>query len=232
MSSGRAAVYAACASLAAIAQANAQNEAPPVQQPPVDLPPITVTAGRGSDLEKLDVSTTVLTRKQVEAMPETGIDQIVNRIPGVFTFTIPTGQLHPTGQPVSIRGFGTSTTINTLVMVDGVPINDPYFQTVDWSRISKNSIERVEVIRGGGATTLWGNMATGGVINIVTRQPTATGVQADLSYGSYNTTNAGVGGTMIVNDKLNVGLAYNHAQSSGYHLPPSQYQNANLVPTA
>ncbi|MBV8413481.1 MAG: TonB-dependent receptor [Alphaproteobacteria bacterium] len=230
MSSSRAAVYAACASLAAIAQANAQNEAQPT--PPVNLPPITVTAGRGSDLEKLDVSTTVLTRKQVEAMPETGVDQIVNRIPGIFTYTVPTGQLHPTGQPVSIRGFGTSTTINTLVMMDGVPINDPYFQTVDWSRISKNSIERVEVIRGGGATTLWGNMATGGVINIVTKQPTVTGVQGDLSYGSYNTTNANVGGTAIVNDKLKVGLAYNHAQSSGYNLTPSQYQNANLVPTA
>ena len=59
-------------------------------------------------------------------MPETGVDQIINRIPGIWTYTIPTGQLHPTGQPVSIRGFGTSTTINTLVMVDGVPINDPY----------------------------------------------------------------------------------------------------------
>ena len=199
---------------------------------PVSLPPISVTAGRGSDLEKLDVSTTVLTRKQVEAMPETGVDQIVNRIPGVFTFTVPTGQLHPTGQPVSIRGFGTSTTINTLVMIDGVPINDPYFQTVDWSRISKNAVERIEVIRGGGATSLWGNMAAGGVINIVTRQPTSTGFQGDVSYGSYNTTNVGVGGNVLVNDKLKVGLGYNHAQSSGYNTTPAQYRNANLVATA
>ena len=58
-------------------------------------------------------------------MPETGIDQVINRIPGIWTYTIPSGQLHPTGQPVSIRGFGSSTTINTLVMLDGVPINDP-----------------------------------------------------------------------------------------------------------
>ena len=230
MLSRRAAIHAACASLAAVTHANAQSQTQ--STPPVSLPPVTVTAGRGSDLEKLDVSTTVLTRRQVEAMPETGVDQIVNRIPGVFTYTVPTGQLHPTGQPVSIRGFGTSTTINTLVMIDGVPINDPYFQTVDWSRISKNSIERVEVIRGGGATTLWGNMAAGGVINIVTRQPTATGVQGDLSYGSYNTTNVNVGGTAIVNDRLKMGLAYNHAQSSGYNLTPAQYQNANLAPTA
>src|SRR5262245_45343468 len=229
-------VRVAAAALAGLATVPALAQAPsaPPSTPaaPVSLPPATVTAGRGSDLEKLDVSTTVMTRQEIEARPETGVDQLINRIPGVWTFTVPTGQLHPTGQPVSIRGFGTSTTINTLVMVDGVPINDPYFQTVDWSRIAKTSVERIEVIRGGGATSLWGNMAMGGVINIVTRQPTTTGVGADVSYGSYNTTNVGTGGTLRVNDKLRVGLNYNHAQSSGYNLTPAQYQNANTVPTA
>lgn len=234
MSSSRAASHAAFASpiaiLAAI-PALAQTE-PSASPAPVSLPPVTVSAGRGSDLEKLDVSTTVLTREQIQARPETGVDQIVNRIPGVWSFTVPTGQLHPTGQPFSIRGFGSSTTINTLVMVDGVPINDPYFRTVDWSRVSKGSVERIEVIRGGGATSLWGNMAMGGVVNIVTRQPTRTGVSADVSYGSYDTANVDLGGTVAINDHLKVGLAYNHAQSAGYNLTPARYRNANLVPTA
>ena len=135
-------------------------------------------------------------------MPETGVDQIVNRIPGIWTYTIPTGQLHPTGQPVSIRGFGSSTTINTLVMVDGVPINDPYFRTVDWSQISKNSIERVEVIRGGGATSLWGNMAMGGVINIVTRQPTRTGVAGRRQLRQLQHVQRRTARQRHVNDKL------------------------------
>ena len=226
MLSRRTATMAAFAGLA-LAPAVAR-----AQTPIEELPPVTVTAGRGSNIEKLDVSTTVLTREQIQARPETGVDQIVNRIPGIWSFTVPTGQLHPTGQPFSIRGFGSSTTINTLVMVDGVPINDPFFRTVDWSRISKDSIERIEVIRGGGATSLWGNMAMGGVVNIVTRQPTRTGVAADVSYGSYNTANADVGGSVVFNDKLKMGLNYNHAQSSGYNLTPAQYQNANLVPTA
>src|SRR5882757_10136304 len=231
MLSVRAARFAAVVGLGLI-PALAKAQTGPADTPPVSLPPVTVTAGRGSDLEKLDVSTTVLTREQIQAAPETGVDQIVNRIPGIWSFTVPTGQLHPTGQPFSIRGFGSSTTINTLVMVDGVPINDPFFRTVDWSRISKDSIERIEVIRGGGATSLWGNMAMGGVINIVTREPTKTGVAADVSYGSYNTANAETAGTVKVNDSLKVGVGYNHAQSSGYNLTPAQYQNANLVPTA
>ena len=245
MLSIRAATFAAFVGLALMpALARAQNvpqatpqetptaTTPPVATPAISLPPITVTAGRGSDLEKLDVSTTVMTRAQVQAMPETGVDQIVNRIPGVWTQNIPSGQLHPTGQPVSIRGFGTSTTINTLVMVDGVPVNDPYFRTINWSAIPKNTIDRIEVIRGGGATSLWGNMAMGGIINIVTREPTKTAAAVDVSYVNYNTGAAEVSGSLAVNDKLKVGLAYNHNQSSGYNLTPAQYQNVNLVPTA
>ncbi len=146
-----------------------------------------------------------MTRQQIQAMPETGVDQIVNRIPGVWLPNIPTGQLHPTAQPVNIRGFGTSTTINTLIMVDGVPVNDPYFRTMNWSTIPKNSVERIEVIRGGGATSLWGNMAMGGVINIITREPDKTGASADVSYGSYNTSTAEVAGSYVVNDKVKVG---------------------------
>lgn len=234
MLSVRAATFAAFAGLALIPTlAKAQDAPPPPPAtPPVNLPPITVSAGRGSALDKLDVSTTVLSREQIQALPETGVDQIVNRIPGVWLPNVPTSQLHPTAQPVNIRGFGTSTTINTLVMVDGVPINDPYFRTINWSAIAKNSVERIEVIRGGGATSLWGNMAMGGVINIITREPTRTGASADVGYGSYNTANAEAAGSAVVNDKVKVGASYNHAQSSGYNLTPAQYQNTNLVPTA
>ena len=235
MFSVRAATLAAFAGLALIPSLAKAQDTPPAATPttpPVNLPPITVSAGRGSALDKLDVSTTLMTREQIQALPQTGVDQIVNRIPGVWLPNIPTGQLHPTAQPVNIRGFGTSTTINTLVMVDGVPINDPYFRTINWSAIPKNSVERIEVIRGGGATSLWGNMAMGGVINIITREPTRTGASADVSYGSYNTANAEAAGSVVVNDKVKVGASYNHAQSSGYNLTPAQYQNANLVPTA
>ena len=236
MLSVRAATFAAFVGLALIPALVRAQDTPPPDQPgqsaPVNLPPITVSAGRGSALDKLDVSTTLMTREQIQASPETGIDQIVNRIPGVWLPNIPTGQLHPTAQPVNIRGFGTSTTINTLVMVDGVPINDPYFRTINWSTIPKNSVERIEVIRGGGATSLWGNMAMGGVINIITREPNRTGAAADVSYGSYNTSTAEAAGSYVINDKVKVGASYNHAQSSGYNLTPAQYQNYNLVPTA
>ncbi|HEX9326485.1 MAG TPA: TonB-dependent receptor plug domain-containing protein, partial [Reyranella sp.] len=112
MFSVHAARFAAFAGLALIPSLAKAQDTPPATPatPPVNLPPITVSAGRGSALDKLDVSTTLMTREQIQAVPETGVDQIVNRIPGVWLPNIPTGQLHPTAQPVNIRGFGTSTT--------------------------------------------------------------------------------------------------------------------------
>ena len=50
-------------------------------------------------------------------------------------------------------------------------------------------------------------------------------------FSNDNTGNANVGASGILNDKLAVGVNYNHFQSAGYNTTPSQYQNANLVPT-
>ena len=99
------------------------------------LPPVTVTASRGASLEEMDVSTTVITKEQVQRAPEISVDQIINKIPGVFIPQQLSNNLHPTGGTFSIRGFGSTTNVNTLIMVDGIPINDAYFRTVDWTQI-------------------------------------------------------------------------------------------------
>ena len=179
----------------------------------------------------MPVSTTLLSREEVQSMPEISVDQIINHIPGIFTPTIPSVQLHPTGQAFNIRGFGTTTNINTLVMVDGVPFNDPYFRTVNWSRISKNSIESIEVIRGGGATSLWGNMAMGGVVNIVTAEPEPGEASAYFSVGSYASLNEGVSGTLFATDKVKMGITFDRATTNGYNQTPSEYRNPYMTAT-
>ena len=176
-----------------VAAQNTQNNATEI----TTLSPVTVSAGRGIELESLPFSTTVLPREEVINSPETTTDQIINKIPGIFVNQIPSTSLHPTGSTFSIRGFGTSTNVNTLVMVDGIPFNDPFFRTVNWARIPKNSIESIEVIRGGGATSLWGNLAMGGVVNIVTRPPQDDKLSVYTDYGSYSTLNAGISGQLF-----------------------------------
>jgi outer membrane receptor protein involved in Fe transport len=195
------------------------------------LTSITVTAGKGTELESLPFSTTVIPREEVLNSPEQQTDQIINKIPGIFINQIPSTALHPTGSTFSIRGFGTSTNVNTLVMVDGIPFNDPFFRTVNWARIPKNSIESLEVIRGGGATSLWGNLAMGGVVNIVTRPPQDDQLSVYADYGSYNTLNTGFSGALFKTDKVSMGLSYDYSQTQGYNLTPEQYRSPYMTAT-
>src|SRR5262249_7954433 len=70
----------------------------------------------------------------------------------------------PTTQGVSLRGIGPSGVSRTLVLMDGIPFNDPFGGWVYWTRIPMNSIERVEIVDGT-SSSLYGNYAMGGVIN-------------------------------------------------------------------
>lgn len=203
-----------------------------VEESVVEMPAVTVSAGRGSSLEKMDVNTTVLSREQVQQSPETSVEQILNKIPGIFSPQVPANQIHPTGEVFSIRGFGTTTNINTLVMVDGIPINDPYFRILNWGQIPKDSIERIEVIRGGGASSLWGNLAMGGIVNIVLREPTPDEKRINVSYGSFNTRTADVAATLLATEQLKVGASVGITKSDGYNQTPVQYRNPYMVPTA
>lgn len=197
----------------------------------MELPAVTVSAGRGSSLDKMDVNTTVITREQVQQSPETTVEQILNKIPGIFSPQVPANQIHPTGEVFSIRGFGTTTNINTLVMVDGIPINDPYFRVLNWGQIPKDSIDRIEVIRGGGASSMWGNLAMGGIVNIILREPNAGEKHVNVSYGSFNTLTADATATLFASDQFKVGISIGGTKSDGYNQTPVQLRNPNMVAT-
>lgn len=213
----------------------AQTGSPPAPAPVVaenELETVTVSASRGTKLEDMDVSTTVITRQQIEAAPEDTVDQILNKIPGVYLPQVPANEIHPTGAFINIRGIGGSGGERTLVMVDGVPVNDPFFRYIDWGRIPKDSIERIEVIRGGGATSLWGNLAMGGVVNIVTREPQPGDKSVSFGYGSFNTLRAHGAATAFSNDMLRIGLTADRNQTDGYNLTPEAYRNEHNVATS
>ena len=59
----------------------------------------------------------------------------------------------------------------TLVLLDGVPFNDPFGGWVYWTRVPLDSVDRIEIIDGP-TSSLYGNYAMGGVINIITTRPT------------------------------------------------------------
>ena len=116
------------------------------------------------------MSVTVVPQEQILETPAQALDDVLRTTVGINLPLITSYQIHPTGNSFSMRGLGG---IRGLVMVDGVPINDPFFGYVQWSRVPMENIERVEVVRGASAS-MWGNYAMGGVVNIITRKPERT----------------------------------------------------------
>ncbi|HKQ28793.1 MAG TPA: TonB-dependent receptor [Burkholderiales bacterium] len=78
---------------------------------------------------------------------------------------------------MDLRGFGITGPQNTLILLDGRRLNDFDLSGVQWSAIPLASIERIEVLRGTGAV-LYGDAASAGVVNIVTRSPLKEGPSA------------------------------------------------------
>jgi iron complex outermembrane receptor protein len=181
---------------------------------------VTVSASRAdTKLEDMPLSTTVLTREDIEKSPATSVDQLLKNVPGVNLSDTPSYVQHPTGQSISMRGLGNA---RTLVLMDGIPLNDAFYGTVQWHKVPMSSIERIEVIKGA-ASSLWGNMAMGGVINIITRVPKEHETKIAASYGSFNTSKVAADKGFSASDTVKVRLFADNFLTSGYvTVPESQ----------
>jgi outer membrane receptor protein involved in Fe transport len=149
---------------------------------------VTVTATRmQTPLSETTADVRVLTQDEVAATPALSLDGILQQVPG-FTLFRRTGSrvANPTAQGVSLRGVGASGASRALVLVDGIPLNDPFGGWVYWDRVPREAVGRMEVVRGG-VSDLYGSNAMGGVINILTRKATTSEFALDGSYGNENT---------------------------------------------
>ena len=135
-------------------------------------------------LGDVPASVTVMQSEEIRQSPAVVADDVLRQSP-TFSLFRRTSSLssHPTSQGVSLRGIGPSGTSRTLVLIDDVPFNDPFGGWVYWTRVPLMSLDRIELVNGS-TSSLYGNYAMGGVINIVTRQPERRTVEIKPQYGS------------------------------------------------
>ncbi len=149
---------------------------------------VTVTATRGEErLADVPASVTVLSHEDIRQSPAIVADDLLRQLPQFSLFRRASSlAAHPTSQGVSLRGIGPSGVSRSLVLVDGVPYNDPFGGWVYWTGIPLESADRVEVVDNA-SSSLYGNYAMGGVINILTAKPTPRTVELKTQYGNRNT---------------------------------------------
>jgi outer membrane receptor protein involved in Fe transport len=148
---------------------------------------VTVTPARTEiRLNDAPASVSVLDAKVVDVAAAQTVDDLLRQVPGFSIFRRSSSIVaNPTTQGVSLRGAGASGASRTLVLADGVPLNDAFGGWVYWDRIPREAIDRIEIVRGG-SSDLYGSDALSGVINVLTR-PTNRVLSAETSYGTRDT---------------------------------------------
>jgi len=128
-------------------------------------------------------SLTVITEEQLTRTRQGRLTEVLRGVPGLDIV-----QRGGPGQQSSVFLRGAESR-HTKVLVDGIPVNDASQpqRGFDFSLLSVDNIQQIEVLRGP-QSTLWGSDAIGGVINIVTKRGEGpTTVQAGLEGGSFGT---------------------------------------------
>ncbi|WP_414058447.1 TonB-dependent receptor [Pseudomonas sp. HR96] len=188
------AVAAACALSGAAAYAGDVQSADSSAAP--TLQAVTVTATRRAEpLQKVPVAVSVINGEQLERDNRTDVSAIAQQVP---TLNFRPGASNKDSS-LFIRGVGTISTSpgvepTVATVVDGVVYGRPGQATLDLL-----DLERIEVLRGPQGT-LFGKNASAGVLNIVTKEPSAeTHGYIDQSWytGNESRTRFGIGGTLV-----------------------------------
>ncbi|MBI2496651.1 MAG: TonB-dependent receptor plug domain-containing protein [Opitutae bacterium] len=139
----------------------------------VALPPLIVSATRRAESPaQVPFSVAVFSDAQLRNTPAATLDGALRSVPGFSLFRRSDSlSANPTAQGVSLRGLGPSGASRSLVLLDGVPLNDPFGGWVTWSKVPRETLAGAELVRGGGATA-WGNAALGGVVQLLTAPAT------------------------------------------------------------
>jgi len=157
----------------------------------VPLDPVVVTALRAETTANAQpFSTRVLSGDALRSTPALTLDTALRGIPSFSLFRRSDSlTAHPTTQGVSLRGLGPSGASRSLVLLDGVPVNDPFGGWVTWSKLPRESLSRAEIVSGGGGTA-WGNAALGGVVQLISDQPHESGGRLTAMIGDFETRSA------------------------------------------
>jgi len=171
-------------------------------------------------LSEVGSSVTVITEAEIKESGQTQVHDVLRNVPGLDVVQ----QGAPGGlTSVFMRGANSQ---QTKVLIDGIPANDPSSagRAFDFSLLTVDNIERIEVLRGP-QSTLYGSDAIGGVINIITKRgqgplEVRAGVMGG-QFGTHRETLSASGG----NDFYYYSFGTSYLQSDGFSAADVRFGN-------
>jgi iron complex outermembrane recepter protein len=181
-----------------------------------EIPQVVVGSNYSTEQSQSTIDTTapvkVINNEQIKAMGAQSVEQVLQSFAGVQVT-----DMYGDGSRVSVgmRGFGDNAASNTLILLNGQPLNNPDMKQSDFNFIPVSQIKQIEIMPGS-AGVLYGDQAVGGVINIITKAPGKEERNAAISYGSYATRNL----QATLGNTFKNGFSYkafaSYYQSNGY----------------
>lgn len=166
------------------------------------------------DARKLPASVTVLSAEDIEKSAAKTLPDLLAEQVGITLKDFYGNNAALTS--IDLRGYGVTGPQNTLILLDGRRITDIDLSSVQWSSVPLSAIERIEILRGTGAV-LYGDAASSGVINIVTRSPLQPGTHAEMigRAGSNNTREGRFTGS-VANERFGLNASVYGFSADGY----------------
>ena len=165
---------------------------------------------------------TIVTQEEIQAKGANTVAEALRGVPGLTV-----NYMDGADVVFDLRGSGATAKSNTLVLLDGVPMNAPdgLYNT---SQIPVSQIEKIEVIPAGGAV-MYGDGTTGGVINIITKSPENRKNYGSINgeVGSWDTRRENVNYGTKIGDKLLFDMSYSYSESDGYRDPHPDYKKGD-----
>jgi outer membrane cobalamin receptor len=182
------------------------------------LSDVVVTANRSAEpASRVAATVHTLSREAIATSPARTADDLLREMPGL---ELPRTSSTVSGpeEIVSIRGADEG---RTLVLLDGVPLNDPWGEWIQWNRAPRFQLDQVEVMEGGGSS-LYGNYAMGGVISLTSKPIVRRGYTLLAGGGSRGAADASLYGSTVTG-RLGLSLGGDYGRGGGYTLlRPSQ----------
>lgn len=171
-------------------------------------------------LDQTPAAVSVITREEIDERAALDVADVLREIPGITM-----SRSGSAGKATSLFSRGASST-QTLVLWNGIEINNPYFAGYDWGRFSTAGVEQIEIVRGP-YSSLYGSDAVAGVVNVITT-PVRSGLSGSFLRGGHGLQNAAVDGSVVSGNGVISG-SYERRADSGWSTNDDFSQDSALL---